>query len=104
MQININTGNSIEGSKDLDAQITERLQESLRRFQADVTRIEVHLRDENSHKGGSDDIKCMIEARVRGMDPVAVTHNAGKIEHAVSGARDKLKGALDSALGKRKSR
>ena len=45
----------------------------------------------------------MIEARLEGMQPVAVTNHADSIEKAVKGATEKLKAALDTVLGKLKT-
>ena len=36
------------------------------RFSAHITRVEVHLGDENAGKRGSDDKRCMMEARLEG--------------------------------------
>jgi hypothetical protein len=65
-----------------------------------VTRLEVHFNDENSHKGGEDDKRCMLEARLEGMQPIAVTNNGATEEHALKGAIDKLKAALDTIIGR----
>ena len=48
-----------------------------------ITRIEVHLSDENSLKGGDHDKRCMLEARIAGMQPLAVTHLAESLVAAV---------------------
>jgi len=41
-----------------------------------------------------------LEARLEGMQPIAVTNHDSTIEQAVNGALDKLKASLDSAIGK----
>lgn len=100
MQIQFNTDNNIRGSEELRKPLEETISRSLDRFSERITRLEVHLNDENSHKGGDNDRRCMLEARLEGMQPVAVTNNAGTNEEAVRGAVNKLKAALDTALGK----
>ena len=42
----------------------------------------------------------MIEARLEGRQPIAVTANANDYELAVSGAIEKLKASLDTIEGK----
>ena len=101
MHVQVNTGSSVEGDQRLEEIVTAEIQDRLGRFREDVTRVEVHITDENAHKGGSDDKKCVMEARVEGMQPTTVTHNAGTVAEAITGAAQKLRRALDSSLGKR---
>lgn len=100
MHIQINTDNNIEGSARMSAYFTETLQDELGRFEDLITRVEVHLSDENAHKEGSDDKRCLLEARLKGLKPVVVSHNAENIDIAVSGAIDKLVKSLESTIGK----
>lgn len=100
MHIQVNTDNNIEGSARMTAYFTETLNESLDRFQDQITRVEVHLSDENGQKQGSDDKRCLLEARLKGLKPVVVTHHAESIDLAVSGAIDKLVKSLDNTIGK----
>ncbi|MBE0545141.1 MAG: HPF/RaiA family ribosome-associated protein [Verrucomicrobia bacterium] len=66
-----------------------------------ATRVEVHLSDENGEKTGGRDKRCMMEARLEGHQPIAVTDEAETIAQAIDGAADKLKSALDSTLGRK---
>ena len=59
---------------------------------------EVHLSDENGNKESENDKRCMIEARLKGRQPIAVTDVADTYDHAVNGAIDKLKTSLDTIL------
>lgn len=102
VKIQVNTDSSVKGDERLEEIVEEIVTHTLNRFKSDVTRVEVHIQDVNSHKGGSDDKRCMMEARIEGRRPNAVTHNAGNVEDAVSGAADKLQRSLDSTLGKAK--
>jgi len=100
MKIQINTDNNIEGSDELTQQTRAVVESALERFAEQITRVEVHLSDENSsHKGGSDK-RCAMEARLEGMQPVAVTDQAETIEQAVNGAADKLEKMLKHTLGR----
>lgn len=84
----------------MSAYFTETLKEALSRFEELITRVEVHLSDENAHKEGTADKRCLLEARLKGLKPVVVTNNAENLDIAVSGAIDKLIKSLDSSMGK----
>jgi len=60
----------------------------------------VQLTDENRAKGGADDMRCMLEARVASHEPLAVHHHASTMDEAIRGAATKLCRALDHLLGK----
>ena len=100
MQIQVNTGNGVENKETLERWADEAIRQSLDRFSADVTRVEVHLSDENHDKGGAGDKRCAMEARIAGHPPVAVTQHAPNLDEAFRGASAKLKHALDSSLGR----
>lgn len=101
MQIQIRTGHNIEGHEALATHFSGVVEESLSRFSDRITQVEVHLSDENSDKKDShDDMCCMIEARLKGQKPLAVTHQAATLAQAVDDAADKLTRLIDSTLGK----
>ncbi|KAB8036381.1 HPF/RaiA family ribosome-associated protein [Janthinobacterium aquaticum] len=100
MQINIQTDSTIANNAGLTDHVQSVLENALSRFRDNLTRIEVHLSDTNGPKGGADDIRCVMEARVAGYQPIAVTEQNATVHQSISGATDKLKRALDSALGK----
>jgi ribosome-associated translation inhibitor RaiA len=105
MQIQINTDDNIDRSESQEQQIKATVRDVLDRFADKVTRVEVHLSDENSDKkGGSDDIRCLLEARLAGFQPVAVTDEGATAEQAVEGAVRKMRRSLDSTLGKQRER
>jgi hypothetical protein len=54
-------------------------------------------------KEGLNDIQCMLEARIEGRDPIAVTCDADTAKNAVSGAIAKIKTSLDTILGRMQS-
>lgn len=102
MIIQINTDHTINGSEQLDAEIKAIAHSALSHHQDRLSRVEVHVTDENGAKSGGSDIRCVMEARPAGLQPVAVTHNAGELADAVTGAAQKLKTALDTTFGKLK--
>ncbi len=104
MTIQINTDNNIEGNERLQAFLEEKLTSSLSRFESHITRVEVHLSDQNAGKSGANDKRCVLEVRTEGKDPLTVTANADTVEMAINSAIDKIKHVLDTELGKLKSR
>lgn len=100
MQIQVNTDKNIEGHENLVTQVEATVTRSLSRFSAYVTRVEVHLSDENGDKNGQYDKRCMMEVRLEGRHPTAVTCEAATLAQAVDGAVDKLKNSLQSTLGR----
>ena len=103
MQIQLNTDNTLTGSAGLSQHVQEALTTSLSRFSADITRVEVHLGDENSStKTGPDDKRCVLEARLAGHAPLVVTHHAATINKALDGGIDRLKHLIANTLDRRK--
>jgi archaellum component FlaG (FlaF/FlaG flagellin family) len=102
MIILLNTDNNLAGSEELSQTVEELISKSLDRFAEHTTRVEVHLTDENSHKPGESDKRCVLEARLEGMHPIAVSDNGDTHLQTVKRATDKLKAALDTAIGRLK--
>jgi ribosome-associated translation inhibitor RaiA len=88
----------------IDGEFSERLsatlQTTLARFADRITRIECHLADTNASKGGAKDKRCMFEARLNGLQPIAVSHEAETLPLAIDGAMEKLQHAIGHRLGK----
>lgn len=104
MIIQVNTDKNIKSSERLESFVSEMLNKSMKRYSDQITRLEVHLSDQNAEKTGKDDIQCRIEARVKGLNPVAVNSRSEKIDLAVSSATAKLKKSLDTMTGKLKAK
>jgi len=104
MKIQLNTDKTIQGSETLETIVSAHVSHKLKYFTDKITRIEVHLSDQNAHKGGPDDIRCKIEARVKGMQPMTVVSTSSSKEKAVEDAIDKMKASLNTVLGKMKNK
>ncbi|RZJ30857.1 MAG: HPF/RaiA family ribosome-associated protein [Flavobacterium sp.] len=100
MQIQIHSDKTIEGSERLHAYLSGELETALARFESKIMRVEVQLGDENKDKFDTKDKRCMIEARLAGTGPIAVTHFADTVEKAFHGASEKLKHALGTTFEK----
>lgn len=104
MQIQVHSDNHIDGSARLAGWVSASITSQLQRFEEELTRVVVHLNDENGHKAGSHDKRCQIEARPKGLSPISVTHHAESLEFALDGAMEKLTHALEHQIGKLRQR
>jgi hypothetical protein len=100
MQIEINTDSNTAGSDKLSAHVKGVVEAELARFSKRITRVEVHLSDVNGKKGGQNDMRCMMEARLEGRPPIAVTSQETTLDEAVGAAAGKLKRLIESTLGR----
>lgn len=91
MKVQINSDNHIiTDQASMDA-IVAKLESDLDRFANQLTRVELHLSDENStQRGGSNDIRCLIEARLAGQQPVSVEARSSSESQAISEASSAL--------------
>jgi ribosome-associated translation inhibitor RaiA len=100
MQVLVNSDHHIVGGEDLTERVQGVVEGRLERFEGRITRVEVHLNDLNSLKRGERDKRCMMEVRLGGMKPIAVSHEAPTLTEAIHMAADKLERAVEHALGK----
>ena len=100
MQMLVSTDNNIEGREELGRQVEAAVEAALSRFSDQITRVEAHLSDESAGRPTGSDKRCMLEARVGGRAPVAVTNYADTLEEAFRGAADKLRRVLESESGR----
>ena len=100
MLIEVTTDNHIQGRADVAASVQSIVDGGLDHYRERLSRVEVHLADENSKKGGGSDIRCSLEARIEGMKPVGVSHYAGSLEEAVDGATEKMEHLLEHTFGR----
>src|SRR5690554_5171730 len=100
MNIQFNTDSHITGNKELTERLRQNLIKALRKYEGRITTVEVHLSDENAHKAGQKDKRCLLEARVANIKPIAVTSYDNSIDQAVNAAIIKLTSAIDSTLGR----
>ncbi|MDR7194608.1 HPF/RaiA family ribosome-associated protein [Luteimonas terrae] len=102
MKIQLNTDNHVDGTEALEARVNAMIEQYLGRFSSRLSRIEVFLSDHNSVKGGPNDRRCALEARLENDDPVGASHDAEDTEKAIRGACDKLKVMLDARIEKQR--
>ncbi len=102
MNIQINTGHNIQGNEALIAKFSSTIKSALIRMSDHITKVEVHLKDEDGDKKGKNDKRCMIEAHIEGRQPIVVTEHADTLNQALDGALDKLISMIESILGRQR--
>lgn len=100
MQVLVNSDHHIVGDEELTGRVQGVVEGRLDRFEGRITRVEVHLNDLNGSKLGERDKRAMMEARIGGLKPIAVSHEAPTLTEAIHAAADKLERAIEHALGK----
>lgn len=83
----------------IEDHIRDQIHQHINRFLKRLTRIEVHLSDENEpDRDTGDDKRCLIEARPAGRDPLVAEHTCGDMYEAIDTAVAKLTRVLESKL------
>ena len=102
MQVIINSDNQVDLDEDFIQHWQSEISSSLqKRFSDWITRVEVHLTDENSKsKAGIDDIRCLIEARPADRQPVSIEVRGASAEHALSDGIQTLSRRLGTLVDK----
>jgi ribosome-associated translation inhibitor RaiA len=103
MLIQIHTDRNVDVSDGMLQHIEAELESALSHVSDQITRVEVHLGDEIAGSGGTNK-RCMMEARLAGLQPVAVTHHAASVGEACSGAVHKLETLIESKYGRSDNR
>jgi hypothetical protein len=100
MQIQVNADNHLGSNEARNVWARGVVEAAMSHLADHVTRVEVHLSDENAGKGGAAVLRCTMEARLNGRPPVAVSNDASAMDAAVNGAVHKLLRATSHALGR----
>lgn len=100
MQFQFNSDSSVMGTENVAERIETAVRAKIKRFEDRLTRLEVHVSDENGRKGGADDKVCTIEARPRGGKPLGVTGKASDVDAAARIAANTLAERLERHFGK----
>lgn len=99
MIILFNTDKNIAGNKEFTETFVQQIDIELKRFSKDITKVIAYVSDENAAKIGLNDKKCVLEARLEGRQPIAVTHHSNTVQEAVTGAIEKLKVNFERLAG-----
>ena len=100
MQVQINHDNHVRLGEDVEQRLAGTVRDFLNRFGDRITRVEVHMSDANGSSKGGDDKRCLLEARMANLAPIAVSHLADTYQLAFDAALDKLEHAISHSIGK----
>lgn len=103
MLFQFNTDNHVDGNEAVSDQVEAIVRRKLGRVESRLSRVEVHIGDVNGPKGGND-IRCAVELRPKGMDPISATHEAADVEAAAASAVDKALSGFDKQIGRQTTR
>jgi ribosome-associated translation inhibitor RaiA len=98
MRVQLNADRHMAAHDELAYEVETVMEGTVGRFADQITRVEVHLSDENSQTGGGDDTRCLLEARLAGLEPMAASHQAATLPQAIDGAAKQLARALERTL------
>ena len=101
MIVLVNTDHNIKKQDGLVARITSSVEGALKHRSDHITRIEVHVTDEDGERKKSQhQMRCVIEAKLEGRGALAVTHRDISVGQAVDGAAAKMVRWIDHTLGR----
>jgi N-methylhydantoinase B/oxoprolinase/acetone carboxylase alpha subunit len=103
MKIQINTDKTLNGDSRMQKYFSSLIEKSFNRFQSKISRIEVHLKDSNGNKKGVNDKICLLEARIKGRKPIAISCEANTLELAFEGGISKMETAMNTIIGRLKN-
>jgi hypothetical protein len=104
MRIQINSDKNIAVDTRVIQFVRGEVNRMLKRFATKLTRVEVHLSDVNSRKFGTNDKRCLIEARPARYRSLSATNRAQTVRLAVGGALTKLRSGLETFYGRLEKR
>ncbi len=102
MLIQINTDKNIEATEATIAHFSQLVKDELARYEEYITRVDAHLSDENGSKSKGDDQKCVLEAKIKGGNPIVVTVVEATLHQSVKYAAEKVAAQIEKTLEKRR--
>ena len=88
MQILINSDHGVHGGATATETVESIVEDAVDHFTTRITRVEVHLSDTNGPEHGEHAKRCVMEARIAGVRPLAVAHEA---PHMLQAVEERLK-------------
>jgi hypothetical protein len=101
MQIQVHTDNHISSDARLHEYSEGAVAGALAHFADRITRVEIHLADENGAKEGGP-FRCSLEVRLAGHEPVGVSHHGPHVKEALAGALDKAATVIGGLVSREK--
>ena len=95
MIFQFNTDRTIHGDQQQQEYFEALITHEINRYSSHISRIDVHLSDENGNKKGETKVRCLLEAQILHNPPIVVIEQSDTVELAVAGALRKLKTSLE---------
>ncbi len=92
-EIKINPAD-LHSTEAISARVEAEVANALKHWQERITRVEVHLHDDNGPLKGGVDKRCTMEARLAKQTPVFIEHSARDMYEAITKAAGKLERAV----------
>jgi len=102
MKVLVNSDKTIAVDDSLTRFVAGEVRRVLSRFDARLTRVEVHLSDINNLRTGKPDKRCLIEARPKAGAPRTASATTTKVASAVNQALGKMRRSLTTFFGRRR--
>src|SRR5439155_18339544 len=80
--------------------VSQEADRAIGRFKQRLERLEFHLSDVDSHKPGTHDKRCVVEARAPGRRALVVSMAARNLRLSIRGSLSKLKNSLERCFGR----
>ena len=102
MQIQVHFSD-IQNSWAINNHIHQHLAQAIKTGLDQITRIDVHLHDDSGpNKSGTNDKRCLIEARLAGMQPLMIEQRGNDMYAVINQATRKLQQTLQKAKSRRR--
>jgi hypothetical protein len=102
MRVFVNSDKTIAVDASLTRFVSGEVRRVLSRFDARLTRVEVHLSDIDNRRTGKADKRCLIEARPKAGAPRTASATTTKVASAVNQALGKMRRSLTTFFGRRR--
>lgn len=103
MQIQINAGD-VHTSESIQQRVEQELEAALDQWRDRVTRVEVHLHDDDGPKHSDTDKRCVMEVRLAGRQPMVVEHSCDDMYTSIQAAASKLRKVVGRAVERERDR
>lgn len=97
----------VPASAALTAHVVKCIEHALNHAASHVTRVDVHLHDDNSHKHKpktAPDQRCVVEVHLAKLGAMAVSDRSGDLYAAVTGVAGKLRRIVEKRIGRSRHR
>ncbi len=100
MTIQFNSDSKLTVHENFKIKLTDLLLKELKRYSDQLTLLKVYLSDEHGKENVLNNKSCLLEAHIKGRQPIASTSGQSTHELAVKEASGKLKSSLEKIFSK----